>query len=143
MATNTAGWRHPLLSPFAIAVSAATSYLSRSRRMSRSVIAAVIPALGVMILTAPAAYAQSEQSITAECNQASGAYSSYVTTLGNRYSTCCYKTFRGKLMCDLYKNGDYLSTYDPTLKKLPPGAPAAPSIPPVAPPISDAPPEAH
>jgi hypothetical protein len=122
-------------------VSAANS--SQSRRIGRSVIVAVIPALGVMILTAPTAYAQSEQQITAECNQASGAYSSYVTTLGNRYSTCCYKTFRGKLMCDLYKNGGYLGTYDPTDKKLPPGAPATPSTPPVAPPISNAPPAAH
>lgn len=104
---------------------------------------AIAIAIGATTALAPAANAQSEQTITAECNQASGAYSSYVTTLGNRYSTCCYKTFRGKLMCDLYKNGDYLSTYDPTEKKLPPGAPATPSTPPVAPPIGNAPPAAH
>jgi hypothetical protein len=114
-------------------------------RQSRlgSLIAAGAITVGAMTALAPAANAQSEQQITAECNQASGTYSSYVTTLGNRYTTCCYKTFRGKLMCDLYKNGDYLSTYDPTLKQLPPGAPVTGSTPPVAPPITKGPPAAY
>jgi hypothetical protein len=114
-----------------------------SALIAAGVIAVAAMTVAAMTALAPAANAQSEQQITAECNQASGAYSSYVTTLGNRYTTCCYKTFRGKLMCDLYKNGDYLSTYDPTLKKLPPGAPVTPSTPPVAPPITEGPPAAN
>jgi hypothetical protein len=42
----------------------------KSRRVITALTAAVIPAIGVMILTAPVAYAQTEQQIQAGCNEA-------------------------------------------------------------------------
>ncbi len=69
-------------------------------------------ALAVMILTAPAAYAESEQSIQDRCTSDGGSYSTTVNSNGDRVSQCCYRTNQGlntvhHLQCFYYVNGQY------------------------------------
>lgn len=118
-----------------------------SARRSPTLLAAkIVAGAGVIVLGAisPAiaiAKPISENTISSECSQASGTYSSYVTTQGNRYSTCCYRGADGIKRCDLYKNGSYVSTYNSDeIKQAPqPGPVTTGGNPPVANPPSNAP----
>ena len=97
-----------------------------------------------MILTAPAAYAQTEQQIKSDCEADGGTYASHVAN-GNTVSQCCYRTNQGlatthHLQCFYYLNGIYdgQGIYDeqppgttqpptqmtPAPGAIPPGAPA-------------------
>lgn len=71
-----------------------------------SVLAASAVAFAAMTLIAPSANAtQTETQIKNNC-AGTGDYFSYVsTTDGHRYSSCCYKDYKGKLYCDLFKDG--------------------------------------
>jgi hypothetical protein len=133
-------------------------------------VAAGVMAFGAMTALAPAANAdkpQTEGQIKAGCDQANGTYDSWIGTDGNRYSTCCYRDYKGQKYCDAYQNGSYIETTPwaqsppasgpatppannaPIQTKPPPGAappppgPVTGGNPPVAPPITKGPPAAN
>ena len=62
-----------------------------------------------MMLTAPAAYALSENAIKEDCQAQGGKYSTYVAANGNRISQCCVhdKWRPGGWLCEYYVNGQF------------------------------------
>jgi hypothetical protein len=112
---------------------------ARFRRLVPATVAAPAVALAVMILTAPAAQALTEQEIQALCKNMMGTYSTQTSESGETTSKCCYKSVKGKQVCDIYSNGRYMWTVaanqvptGPTEQPVqpPPGtAPAAPGTP--------------
>jgi hypothetical protein len=74
-----------------------------------SLIAAGAIAVGMTILTAPAANAIPESTIKGECAAANGTYSTTVSESGTRYSKCCYKDYQGNKYCDFYMDGTYVN----------------------------------
>jgi hypothetical protein len=101
--------------------------------------------VAVMILSAPAAYALTEQQIADECRAAGGTYTTSIDPgSGNQDSSCCYKDIKGNKYCDYYLNGKFVGTGpgrvnpEPTSTvqpAQPPSgtAPAAPGVPPAGP----------
>jgi hypothetical protein len=81
---------------------------AHSRRLVRATILPV--ALAGTMLTAPAAYALTEQQIADECKTAGGTYTTSIAPDGSQDSACCYKDIKGNKYCDYYLNGKYLGT---------------------------------
>ena len=94
-----------------------------------------------LVSTAPAAAAQTEKQIQANCAGVNGGYNTH-TLNGNTYTSCCYKDAEGVRACDIYVNGVYQGNIP--YKQGPPPPSAFPKPPPNAAPIpTNPPPEAH
>src|SRR5262245_804636 len=118
---------------------ASDAHPGRSHRFLPAV-AAAGAIVGAMILTAPAAYALSENQIKEDCRAQGGSYSTYGAANGNRVTQCCVKDrFNPRAyFCEYYVNDQFDGTQElneppppPASVGLPPGA-VAPGNPPVA-----------
>jgi hypothetical protein len=107
------------------------------RRIAAATLFITAGTLSATITLAPAAYAQSEQEIQHNCDQANGDYySTGVAEDGHTYSVCCYHdTITHQNMCMSFMDGQYTET-DPAPNK---AGPPSPGPRPVRPPVNNAP----
>jgi hypothetical protein len=93
------------MSTTAVTTNTNTTPLARLRQL----LPTAIVIAGTMILTAPAAYAVSEEQIKNTCEANGGTYATHVAANGNTVSQCCYHSHNppNLFTCDYYLNGDF------------------------------------
>ncbi|MDI3313592.1 MAG: hypothetical protein QJR12_04685 [Mycobacterium sp.] len=79
------------------------------RQLVPATFVAVGATAGLLVLTAPAAYALPESQIKSECEQGGGHYETTVRPDGSRVSVCCPTGAPGEIAagkCSIYVNGE-------------------------------------